>query len=75
MVDFKFFFLMLYFTVKSDRCNCSMNCNTLIMAKRYRVTVPYVYLVKLTIFSVWGEGSGGGHWKKIPLLEGVMGKN
>ena len=37
-----FFLLTLYFTVESDRCNCSMNCNTLIMAKRYRVTVHYV---------------------------------
>ena len=27
---------------ESDRCNCSMNCNTLIMPKTYCVTVQYV---------------------------------
>ena len=47
-----------------------MNCNTLIMAKRYRVTVRYVALVKLTIFLVWGEERGGHRKKKLPLLEG-----
>ena len=30
---------------ESDRCNYSMNCNTLTMPKTYCVTVQYVYLV------------------------------
>ena len=36
------FLLTLWCKVKSDRCKCSMNCNTLIMPKRYCVTVKYV---------------------------------
>ena len=42
----KKFILLLHLSLsESDRCNCSLNCNTLIMPKTYCVTVQYVYLV------------------------------
>ena len=42
----KKFILQMHLSLsESDRCNCSMNCNTLIMPKTYCVTVQYVYLI------------------------------
>ena len=46
-----------------------MNCNTLIMAKRYRVIIHYVWVVKLTIFSS-GEWKGGRSPEKITFIGG-----
>ena len=62
----------LYHTVKRDRCNCSMNCNTLIMPKRYCVTVCVAGLID-EFFSFGGRCSpkififlgGGGHGQKL----------